>query len=267
MYQVRVSDGVRIAVHEYGRKHRGHSVLLVHGWPLDHRMFEYQLQALLEQEYHIIAVDLRGFGASDRPEGGYTYDRMAMDLYEVIRFLELKKVDFLCFSMGAAIALRYMRLFRGYRVGKLLLIAAPAPQSSEEQENDITPMQTLWQLAQNDRPQMAEHFIHTQFWAKSQSKALENWFIQIALSASGLATRYCLRALMQEDGWEDMNSVQAPVFLFYGEEDVMVPPSRACLLHKKLKGAQLEFFKEAGHGVFYEQREVFNRRLLEVLEK
>ena len=265
MYLVRRSDGVRIAVYEYGRRSRGHSILLVHGWPLDHRIFEYQLEPLLEQEYHIIAVDLRGFGASDRPGGGYTYDRMAMDLYEIVKFLELKKVNFIGFSMGAAIVLRYMRLFRGYRVKKMLLIAAIAPQWEGPQGIDAAQVQVLRQLAKNDRPNMAEYLIHTQFWAKPQSKALENWLIQMALSASGLATRHCLEALIQEDGKKDLNALKVPVFLIQGDQDKMTPPSLGSLLQEKIEGAQLEFFKEAGHGILYEQREILNQRLLEIL--
>ena len=148
---------------------------------------------------------------------------------------------------------------------KMLLIAAIAPQWEGPQGIDAAQVQALRQLAKNDRPNMAEYLIHTQFWAKPQSKALENWLIQMALSTSGLATRHCLEALIQEDGKKDLNAVKVPVFLLQGDQDKMAPPSLGSFLQEKIEGAQLEFFKEAGHGILYEQREILNQRLLEIL--
>ena len=126
MFFVEVSDGVKVAVYDYNPKGK-QTVLLVHGWPLSHKMYEYQINCLLDLGYRVTALDLRGFGASDTPAGGYSYDRMANDIYEVVCALDLKDFILVGFSMGGAIVLRYMNCCRGYGVKKLILLSAAAP--------------------------------------------------------------------------------------------------------------------------------------------
>ncbi len=50
---------------------QGPTVVLIHGWPLSHRMWEYQINALTEAGYRCIAYDRRGFGESEKPWQGY----------------------------------------------------------------------------------------------------------------------------------------------------------------------------------------------------
>jgi peroxiredoxin len=45
----------------------GQPVVLIHGWPLSHRMWESRINALSEAGYRCIAYDRRGFGDSDKP--------------------------------------------------------------------------------------------------------------------------------------------------------------------------------------------------------
>ena len=83
MFYVRTNDGVKIAVYDLNPT-AAETVFLVHGWPLSHRIFEYQETALTCQGYRVVEIDLRGFGSSDAPACGYTYDRMADDIYAVV---------------------------------------------------------------------------------------------------------------------------------------------------------------------------------------
>lgn len=59
---------------------------------------------LLEQDYSIIAPDLRGHGRSDKPESGYHIDEMAEDMYQVLRHLQVDKCHVVGSSMGAQVA-------------------------------------------------------------------------------------------------------------------------------------------------------------------
>ena len=70
MYYIKTNDQVKIAVYEYNSKGI-ETVVLLHGWPLSSAIFEYQLPLLIENHYRVIALDMRGFGASDTSAGGY----------------------------------------------------------------------------------------------------------------------------------------------------------------------------------------------------
>lgn len=64
MYYIQSNDGCKIAVYDLN-PNSNKIVLLVHGWPLNHNMFEYQVNRLVELNYRVISIDLRGFGNSD----------------------------------------------------------------------------------------------------------------------------------------------------------------------------------------------------------
>ncbi|WP_342546795.1 alpha/beta hydrolase [Paenibacillus sp. FSL P2-0089] len=58
----------------------------------------------LEQDYSILAPDLRGHGRSDKPETGYHIDEMAEDMYQLLRHLQVDKCHVVGSSMGAQVA-------------------------------------------------------------------------------------------------------------------------------------------------------------------
>ncbi|WP_323131813.1 alpha/beta hydrolase [Paenibacillus xylanilyticus] len=102
---VQVEDKVKIYIEDIGQ---GVPVIFLHGWPANHLMFEYQYTLLASHGYRCIGMDIRGFGKSDAPWESYSYDRMADDLRAVIDELQLENAALVGFSMGGAIASRYM---------------------------------------------------------------------------------------------------------------------------------------------------------------
>ncbi|MDD1721541.1 MAG: alpha/beta hydrolase [Euryarchaeota archaeon] len=53
-----VDSGVRVFAQDWGS---GKPIVLVHGWPFSHRMFEYQMLNLAQHGYRVVALDLRGW--------------------------------------------------------------------------------------------------------------------------------------------------------------------------------------------------------------
>ena len=84
---VRTSDGVPLHVVEYGSGPL--TVVLLHGWTLDHRLWRRQIADLpdrLGDNIRILAVDLRGHGRSGSPDlRDTTLDRLADDVHAVLR--------------------------------------------------------------------------------------------------------------------------------------------------------------------------------------
>ena len=130
MFYIRSIDGVKIAVYDVNRKKGNPAVVLVHGWPLSHKMFEYQIPALISAGYRVVSLDLRGFGNSDAPAGSYSYDQMATDLYYVVRALKLNRFVLLGFYMGGAVATRYMASYHGYGVKNSVCVIRRFPHTA-----------------------------------------------------------------------------------------------------------------------------------------
>ena len=90
----------------------GPAVLLVHGFPLDHTMWQAQLDAL-SMNNRLIIPDLRGFGRSTVTEGTVTMEQMADDLVALLDALGVKQPVCVCgLSMGGYIALAFWRKYR-----------------------------------------------------------------------------------------------------------------------------------------------------------
>ncbi len=94
---------------------------------------------------------------------------------------------------------------------------------------------------------------------------MQNWFYQIALSASGIGTLQTAVSLRDEDGRGDLRSVTVPTTLLYGAKDEMVPPDLIRLQQQGIPSARLEVLEQSGHGLLVEELPRFNRLFLEAV--
>jgi 3-oxoadipate enol-lactonase len=109
----------------------GRPVVLVHGFPLDHSMWNAQIDAL-SGDYRVIAPDLRGFGRSGVSEGTVTMQQFADDLAGLLRALEVDEPVVLCgLSMGGYVAWQFWRR-HGRRLGGLILCDTRAVSDTPE---------------------------------------------------------------------------------------------------------------------------------------
>lgn len=260
MFYITSNDGTKIAVYDYNPQGK-QTIFLIHGWPLSHLIFEYQINLLTDCGYRVVAVDLRGFGRSDTPVCGYSYDQMAADIFQVVRQLCLKRFVLVGFSMGGAISLRYMNCFNGFEVSKLILLSAAAPCFTRRPGfpygKPVQEVNDLINLAETDRPQLCQNF-SKQLFACPHPDAVVDWFRDIALSASGIGTIKCGIALRDEDGRNDFECVHVPTYIIHGAKDLIVSNELAKIQHESICGSKLITLADSGHGIVYDQLTKFN---------
>jgi len=119
-------NGVNLAVDARGD---GPAVLFIHGYPLDHTIWNPQLEAL--DGWRRIAPDLRGMGQSDAPDLGYSMATYASDLAALLDTLGVERVVLCGLSMGGYVAFEFLRRWRE-RVSGLVLIATRAGPDTTE---------------------------------------------------------------------------------------------------------------------------------------
>ena len=189
---------VKIFYQEYGQ---GKPVIFIHGWPLNHEMWEYQLNYLPKHDLRCIAYDRRGFGKSDKPWENYDFDTLATDLHELISALNLTSVSLVGFSMGGGEVARYLEKYGTSKIEKVVFISSITPfmiqtKMNPEGVEKFKFDDMIFNLLK-DRPAFLEDFAK-KFYGISMlnqafSPAFLNWHQSMSLAASPKATQNKIR--------------------------------------------------------------------------
>lgn len=269
MYFINSIDNNQIAVYDLNPL-ASQTIVLVHGWPLSHRIYEYQQDVLVNLGYRVILIDLRGFGNSEVTADGYEYNQMATDLFYVIRTLNLTNFVLVGFSMGGAIVTRYMTLYNGYGVSKLCLLDAAVPSFTKTQNNPygVTKeyVNGLIQQAYTDRPKLNKDFGNMLF-ASNPSQELRDYFQDISNSASGIGTIKTAISLRDEDLFSELPQIYVRTGIFHGKKDKICNYGFATIMKRYIPNAELFTFENGGHATFYDELEKFNKTFIQFIQK
>lgn len=125
------TNGIQLHYLEYGNT--GPVIILMHGLTANAHCFDGLIAAGLSEKYHVLAVDLRGRGLSDKPDTGYTMADHAQDIVGLLDALGYQKVIVGGHSFGALLTL-YMATHFPERVEKMLLIDAAGQMHPDTRE-------------------------------------------------------------------------------------------------------------------------------------
>ncbi|MDG0811997.1 alpha/beta fold hydrolase [Cohnella rhizosphaerae] len=260
-HYVEVQKGIRIYVEDIGE---GTPIIFLHGWPLNHKMFEYQYLELPRLGYRCIGIDLRGFGKSDASWDGYNYCSLADDVKAVIDHLGVSGATLVGFSLGGAVAVRYMARHAGHGISRLLLVGAAAPSFVQREDfKHGTPPEKVEDMilqAYADRPALAAQF-GKMLTASKPSAGMAAWLQSLAFEASAVGTYKALESLRTEDLREDLPLIGVPTAIFHGVQDEICPFALAEEIRRLVPASTLHRFEESGHAVPFDEPQLFSERL------
>lgn len=253
---IKTQDGTNIFYREFGQ---GRPLILIHGWPLNGDMWEYQVPALVAGGNRVITYDRRGFGRSDQPWTGYDYDTFADDLAALIDGLDLRDVSLVGFSMGGGEIARYIGRHGTARLSKAVLISAVTPYMLKTADNpdgvDRSVFDEIVEGLNEDRPHFLAGFGKSFFGvgliSQPVSQEILDWAQVHALKASPKGTLDCVRAFSETDFRADLAKFDIPTLIIHGDDDQTVPiDSSGRLAARLIKGAILKEYPGAPHGLF-----------------
>lgn len=262
------SDEVGIFYKDYGT---GKPVIFIHGWPLNHEMWEYQLNELPKHNMRCIAYDRRGFGKSERPWEGYDYDTLANDLHALITQLHLTSVTLVGFSMGGGEVARYIGKYGSDNIEKVVFISSVTPFRLKTQDNpegaEKATFETTIEKLKADRPaflaEFGKKFYGVDKKAGAVSKALLDWNQALCLMSSSKASMDCVRSFSETDFREDLEKIKIPTLIIHGDADTIVPvkvsgdKTAALIPH-----ATYKVYAGAPHGLFITDKDKLNSDLI-----
>lgn len=268
-FYIKVAPDVKIYVEDLNPEGQK-TILFIHGWPANYKMFEYQFNQLPKMGYRCIGIDTRGFGNSDKPWKGYDYDTLADDIRCIVEALDLHDFILSGHSTGGAIAIRYMARHQGWGVSKLALFASAAPSLIQlpdfpyglQREDVIKIIQGTY----HDRPEMLREF-GNMFFFQHVTQSLSDWFFQLGLQAASWSTAAVANAWLKERLFSDLGKIHVPTLILHGIHDKVCLFPLAIAQNEGIRNSKLVPFKYSGHGLFYDQRDKFNEELTQFIEE
>ncbi len=250
----------------------GQPVVMIHGWPLSHRMWESQVNALSAAGFRCITYDRRGFGESGKSTGGYDYDSFASDLNDLITNLDLQQVVLAGFSMGGGEVARYIGRYGTARVAKTMLLGAVPPFLLKTADNPDGAPQSLFdgmiEGVTTDRIGFLDEFFKNFYNVDSVKSGADlvpfsKW---IAWAASPLGTQQCIVAFGTTDFRDDLKKIDVPTLIVHGEADRIVPIAiSGQKSHEAIAGSRYEVLTGAPHGFAATHAAELNALMLEFL--
>jgi pimeloyl-ACP methyl ester carboxylesterase len=245
----------------------GAPVLLVHGFPLDHRMWSDQID-VLSTRHRVIAPDLRGFGESYGAAGVTTMERFADDLRLVLDQLRVDEpVAFCGLSMGGYIALEFWRR-HGVRVRSLALCDTRAIADSPDAARNRRLLADRILATGTDTlaDEMLPKLVAPSTLANQPQTVARIREMIAKAEAPGVAA--ALRGMAERrDSTSTLAEINVPTMCLVGEYDAISPPDEMRDIAANISDAQFIVVPEAGHMTTMENPGAVNDALLAFLAR
>jgi pimeloyl-ACP methyl ester carboxylesterase len=246
------ANGVELYYERYGS---GEPVIFSHGW-LDNLSVWKPQADILAKDHTVVLYDLRGHGASDKPEGEYSVQAMVHDLDALIKELKLDKVTLVGFSMGGALSLVYT-LQHPETVSRLALIGTAARMPRRAYAL-LLPMHLF-----SYQSLIKRYFSKSRFYRASQK--MTNAFVSSAKRVPKRVAYDSLKELIKRYDIRDrVSEIRVPTLIVQGERDPGMQKA-VLYLHNHVAGSKLHVVPGAGHEVMVEKPEEVSQILQEFL--
>ncbi len=243
-------DGIRL---HYQEKGEGLPLVLLHGFGSSTFTWKDVLDPLATR-FRVIALDLMGFGFSDKPRADYSVKRQAELAMKLLDQLGVGKANICGNSMGGSIAIFAAATFPD-RVSSLILIDAAA--YSDLDKNRLTPNpqllipvwgEVLAAFAFLDRRYiewgLRKSFYDPAFVTEERLNAYHRPFKSRNGQRAALATARSADLKPIEDR---IHLLKVPVLILWGAEDEFIPLQMGTRLHRDVPGSKWVVFSRCGH--------------------
>ncbi len=239
-----IVNGLRLACAQRGKGQKT-ALLLIHGFPLDHRLWAAQLRGLAV-ELQVLAPDLRGHGKSALIPGPLTMDQHADDLAALLDQLDIGRAIVAGLSMGGYVAFAFWRRHRGRVQGLALLDTRAEPDGPAARVNRDATAARVQQLgAGNITDEMLPKLLAPASLANPKLVSAARAMMASQPTAGIVGALAGLRD--REDSWPTLPTITVPTLVLVGEADVLTPPADVAAMAAAIPAARLVTIPGAGH--------------------
>lgn len=226
----------------YDKRGTGRNLALLHGFPLDRRIWSTQFDAL-SNKYSVTLPDLRGFGRS-RDEKEFTIESLADDVHELLRQTGALPCVLGGLSMGGYTSLAFAKKYPKDLLGLILIDTradADSPAAKEGRAKMI-------ELAQTGGSEAVADAMRPKLIAPNASAETIEKLNEIMHGCPPLTIQHAQAAMRdREDYTTVLEKLDIPVRVIVGEQDAITPPSVAEAMRDRCRRGSLTIIPGAGH--------------------
>lgn len=231
-------------------------VVLIHGWPLNQKSWDGQVQELTKAGHRVVTYDRRGFGESCKNAEHYDYDTLANDLHQLMEHLDLRQATLVGFSMGGGEVARYLGTHGSLRIKSAVLLSAVTPYLLKDDSNPKGPLPRagLEELKNNAKSPVFFPVFAQMFYGVDGESAVDLDVIENFTAAANLASADAVVETAESWGATDFRAdlakIDVPVLVLHGDSDACVPfEFSGKLANDAIKDSMLTILHDAPHGV------------------
>jgi pimeloyl-ACP methyl ester carboxylesterase len=254
----------------------GDPVLLLHGWPQHWGLWSEAIPALAEAGYRVIAPDLRGFGWSEAPDGGYDGDTFAADQVALLDELEIPAAHVLGHDWGGWTAF-LLGVDHPSRVKRIVACNAVHPWP-RQRPGAVLEVRHSWYAAANAliggpavvrrtaRRILTHGNVRDPFTAEELASYTQQFNDPERARAARHLYRYYFHVLREGlSGGFQSKSLAAPALLLFGAQDHWVTAKvlgEPADYREKAPQMEIELVPDSGHFIVNEKPELVIERAL-----
>ncbi len=254
-----------LKVYTSGNKNN-QAIIFIHGFPHDHRMWDYQVEDLKE-DYFCVTYDIRGLGESYIGDGQYTMEAFVWDLYSVIDELQIEKPIICGLSMGGYISFRAVEKEQERFAG---LILCDTRAEDDSNEGKLIRSNSINKINVEGVESFVNDFVPKCFHPQTPEKLSEMYerTLEISKSQNSLGVKGALFAMLSRGNTTDsLKDIKIPTLVLVGRKDALTPPKTMKKIAKKIKKSKFHIVPKAGHMAPLENPEFVNEKIKLFLTK
>lgn len=224
----------------YVRRGKGTPLVLLHGFPLDHHLWD-DIAPLLEDRFDLILPDLRGFGESTTVDAPYSMDDYASDIAGLLDQLGIQKAVIAGHSMGGYVALAFARLYPA-RVSGLALISSQVLADPPDRKEGR--YKSAADVAEKGIGGVVEAMT-SKFTSDARLQTIARSIMEKQKPGAYIGA---LKAMAERtDSTSLLSTFKFPVMVVHGEADALIPVARAHEVKAALPDSYYVELKDTGH--------------------
>jgi non-heme chloroperoxidase len=246
----RTSDNVTLHYFQAGPP-QSPALVLIPGWTMAADIFELQINEL-SKRFHVVALDPRSQGDSQKTPDGNYLERRAADLNELIEHLHLKDVTLMGWSNGVPDVLMYVDQHGDANLHGLILVDGFVNYTETSMPKIVTGMM---QALQMDRAKFTDGFVRGMYSTKQSDEYIEHVKQTALKTPTNTAIVLMWNVLSRGDYSPILKKTQKPIL--YICEPYLEAHSK--LVQAAQPNVRVEVFKNAAHALFVDEPEHFNK--------